>query len=80
MTGTLEEYLCTFMTISGLILLRMGNISDRFVVKIKTHILCSIISPPKNHAVYELTWKNIVEPDGPLMTIYNAHALGPLDN
>jgi hypothetical protein len=30
------------MLISGLILLRMGNISDKFVEKVKTYILCSV--------------------------------------
>jgi len=30
---------------------------------IETHILCSIIFSPENRAVYEITWKNIVEPD-----------------
>jgi len=41
-TGTLLEDVCTFMIISRLILLRMRNISDRIVEKIKTHILYSI--------------------------------------
>ena len=41
------------------------------VEKIKTHILCSINPPPpESSAVYEITWKNIVEPDRPLMTIW----------
>jgi hypothetical protein len=31
-------------------------------------ILCSTIFA-ENHAVYEITWKNIVEPDSPKMTI-----------
>ena len=40
--GTLLEYLCTFMKISRRILLRMRNISDKVVEKIKTHILRSV--------------------------------------
>jgi hypothetical protein len=36
--------------------------------KIKT-ILCSIILFPENSAVYEIIWKNIVQPDRPNMTI-----------
>jgi len=35
--------------------------------KIKTHILCSVTSffPQKNHVVYGIMWKNIVEPNRP---------------
>ena len=43
------------------------------VQKIKTHILCSITSPPhphQNRAVYEIMWKNIVEPNRPQMGIW----------
>jgi hypothetical protein len=29
--------------------------------KIKTHILCSVNLFPENRAVYDKTWKNIVE-------------------
>jgi hypothetical protein len=48
MMGVLRDDLCTFMVISRLILLRIRNISDKFVDKIKTQILCSItpIPPP----------------------------------
>ena len=38
--------------------------------KIKTRILCSI-TPPENHAVYEIMWKNIVEWSRPQMTIWH---------
>jgi len=34
------------------------------VEKIKTHILCSITFP-KNCAIYEMMWKNVVELDRP---------------
>jgi len=27
----------------------------------------------ENHAVYEIMWKNVVEPDGPQMTIWRMH-------
>jgi len=43
----------------------------KFVEKMKTNILGSITSPPppkKNRAVYEIMWKNIVQPDRPQMT------------
>jgi hypothetical protein len=39
----LKEGLCTFTVISRRLHLRIGNISDKFVEKIKTHILCSIM-------------------------------------
>ena len=38
------------------------------VEKIKRHILCSITS--RNHAIYEIMWKNIVEPGRPQMAIW----------
>jgi hypothetical protein len=41
-TDTLHEDVYTFMIISSQLLLRMRNASDKFVEKIKTHILCSI--------------------------------------
>jgi hypothetical protein len=41
------------------------------VEKIKTHILYSIISP-ENLDVYEVVWKNMVQPGGPQMTVYGA--------
>jgi hypothetical protein len=39
-----------------------------FLEDIKTHILCSITFP-ENHAVYEIMWKNAVQPDRPQMAI-----------
>jgi hypothetical protein len=42
----------------------MRNVADKFLDKIKTHILCPIIFP-KNRVVYEIMWKNFVEPDRP---------------
>ena len=63
------------MKISRSILLRMRNISDKFVkkkIKIKTHISYPITPPPpkkKNVAVYEKMWKNKEKPDRPQMTI-----------
>ena len=43
------------------------------VEKIKTHILCSITFFFLNHAIYEITWKNIVACNRPLMTIWCIH-------
>ena len=43
----------------------------KVVKKIKTHMLCSLTPPlPENHAVYEVMWKSIVEPDRPAITIW----------
>jgi hypothetical protein len=47
----------------------MCNTKD--VEKIRTHMLCSITSPPpfKNRTVHEVMWKNIVQPDKPQLII-----------
>jgi hypothetical protein len=42
------------------------------VKEIKTHILCSVIFFVENRAVYEIMWKNIIEPSRPQMTIWHA--------
>ena len=48
----------------------------KVVHKIKTHISCSVISPPlPNRAVYEIMWKNIVQPDRPQITIWRMRIL-----
>jgi len=41
------------------------NASDYIVGKIKTHILCAITLFFQNRAVYEIMWKNSVEPQRP---------------
>jgi hypothetical protein len=43
----LHDDICTFMIIPCWILLGMRNVSDEFVEKIKTYILCSIPFFPK---------------------------------
>jgi hypothetical protein len=44
----------------------------KFLQKIKTHIIFSKLSFFfENHAVYELVWKNIAEPDRPQMKIWH---------
>jgi hypothetical protein len=47
----------------------MRNVSDKVVEKIQTHILCSLSFIFRKGASYEITWKNIVEPDRPQMAI-----------
>jgi len=47
-TSTLHDYLCTFLIISGWIILIMRNVRGRYVEKMKTHILYSITFPGKS--------------------------------
>jgi len=54
------------MITSPWILLRMRNVSNKIVQKIKTRFIFSNFS--ENIAVYETMWKNTVEPDRPQMT------------
>ena len=63
--GTLHEDQYTFSKISRTFLLRMENVSDKICRENQnTHFVFSnFFFPPKNRAVYEITWKNIVEPD-----------------
>ena len=54
-TAALLEDLCTFVMISCWILLRIRNVSNKYSVENKTHIICSktfIL----NHALHELKW------------------------
>ena len=48
----------------------MRSVSDKFIEKIKTHILCSV-TVFENRAVYEIMWKNIVERGRPQMTVWH---------
>jgi hypothetical protein len=45
----------------------------KVVEKIKLHILCPI-AIFENRAVYEITWKNVVQPDRPQVTIRHMRA------
>jgi hypothetical protein len=61
----------------------MGNVLDKSCTEMKTHILCSVTFP-KNHTIYEIMSKNVVETKGPQMTsqcgAYALHAgLGRLN-
>ena len=66
--STLHEDRCTFMVISCWILLRMRNVSDKFVQKIKTHFVFNNFFF-ENRVVYEVMWKYIVERERPRLTI-----------
>jgi hypothetical protein len=46
-TGSSHEGLCTYMIKSRWLPLRMANVSNKFLAKIKTHILCSKNFPRK---------------------------------
>ena len=72
-TGTLHEDQYTFVTTSRSVLVGMKNVSDdscrenqnKFPVQENIY---------ENLVVYEIMWKNLVEPDRPQMT-YGAFAL-----
>jgi len=54
---TLHEDLLTFIIICRWILLRMRNVPDKVVQKIKAHILCSTIFCSENRSFYDIMWK-----------------------
>jgi hypothetical protein len=61
--GTSHEGLCTYVVTRCLILFMIRNVFDKVLEKIKTHFLCSTFFSPRKSAVYEIMWKNIVQPD-----------------
>ena len=65
-TGTLHKDLYKFSSL----VLKMYNVSDRFVEKIKTHVFMYSNFFFENRAVYEIMWKNMVEPDRPQVTVW----------
>jgi hypothetical protein len=80
MTSTLHEDLRIFLTISRSVLLRTKNVSDKIVEKSRTHIYVQQhFFFFENRAVYEIMWKNNVEPNRP-QTTKMAHALSMLYN
>ena len=71
-TGTLHDDLCTFITRFCPIIVRMRNVweacctsnqNTRFMFNNNPPL------PPKNCAIYEIMWKNMVKPDGRQATI-----------
>jgi len=46
----------------------MRNVPLKNLEKIKRHILYSVIFS-ENHGIYEIIWKNVVEPDRPQVTL-----------
>ena len=66
-TGTLHEYLCTFVALSLGIHLRMGNLADKNCRENRiTHFLFNNFS--ENRTVYDM-WKNMLESRRQRMTI-----------
>jgi hypothetical protein len=66
-TDTLHEYLCAFM-ISRWILVRMRTVSDK-CCRENQNTFCAQNPFPESRVVYEIMWKNMVEPDRPQMAI-----------
>jgi hypothetical protein len=63
--GTLNDDLCTFITVSRWILLRVINVSDKSCRENQnTHYLVS-----ENRALYYKKWKKMVQPDRPHVNI-----------
>jgi len=64
MMGTLQEvqYMCFIVPHS--ILLTIRNITDKFIGKVKAQFMLSDWFT-ENGAVYNITWKNLVEPGKP---------------
>jgi hypothetical protein len=61
--------ICTFLIISRSVLLTMRNVRNKIMGNIQTHFVFSDFFF-ENFAVYEITWKNIVEPQRPQMTVW----------
>ena len=74
--GTLYEDLCTFTIISHRILLKMRNFSEKPCRENQnTHFIFHNIFP-ESRAVYNIMWKNLVEPDRLKTTIqYDAEKI-----
>jgi len=68
------------MTITRSVRLRMWTVSDKFVEKIKTHILCAITYFFENRAFYEIMWKDTVEPGRPQITMRRMRIICSISN
>jgi len=67
-TSTVHEDPYTLLIISRSVLLRMRNVSDRSCRGIQNTFYIQKHFFPENRAVYEIMWKNIIDPDRPQMT------------
>jgi hypothetical protein len=57
--------------VSPSVLFKIGNISENFEKKIKRAFYIQRPFFFKNFAASEKMWRNIIEPDGPLMTTWH---------
>jgi hypothetical protein len=69
-TGTSHDDQYTFFILSRSVLLRMGNFQVNLQRKSKHIFYGQQILFFLNRAVYEIMWKNTVEPDSPQTTIW----------
>jgi hypothetical protein len=72
--GTLQAEVCALMIISRSIILRMRNVSDKSCTGNQNALFYVQYFFSESLAVYEIMWKNIVQPDRPLMTIWRTRA------
>ena len=68
-TGTLHDEQYLFLITSHSFLLRMKNVSDKSCREDQTHIFCSITYCTDNCAIYDVMWKNTVDPNRHWRTI-----------
>ena len=69
-TSALDKDVCTFMIISLWILPKMKNVSvKRCRENQNTRFMFNNFLFPENHAICEIMWKSMVEPDRPDMNI-----------
>ena len=67
--GISHEDLCKLMIISRSVLCIVRNVSDSSCRENKnSHFMFNNFV--QNSAVHEITWKNVLEPDSPQMTIW----------
>jgi hypothetical protein len=69
MSGILHEYQYTFLIISRSILLILRHFSDKFAEKMKTQFVVKNILFYKNCTIYEIMWKNMLDPERPQVKI-----------
>ena len=72
--GTLHEDQYTFFITSRSNLLRIKTFQTKVVEKMKIQSSCSK-SFPENRTVYEIMWKNMVEPDNTDKNMAHAHSM-----
>ena len=73
-SGTLHAHQYTFMTTSRSVLVRMKNVSDDSCRENqnKFYVQENVYEDP---VVYEIMWKNLVQPDRPQITMYGSRAM-----